>query len=135
MTTVLYIEDEEQERELVAHMLTMLGVKVELAENGERGIDKARVISPDLILLDWRMPGMEGAEVIKFLRESTETCNIPIVVFSHWVGVTGSGSSVLKESRVYKEAMQAGAEEVLLKEFDPWTLRDIVERFAGKKIT
>lgn len=79
---VLVIDDD---RPLVALITTILqdhGCSVETAFNGEEGLNLARKSLPDLILMDLRMPTMDGWTCCRLLREREETRGIPVVVMS-----------------------------------------------------
>jgi len=84
MVKVLYVEDEPAQRELVNQLLLLIGIDIQLAENGIQGLEKARTWMPDVILMDLRMPGMNGFETIERLKEIPETADIPIIILSAW---------------------------------------------------
>lgn len=80
---VLYVEDEKVLRDLVADFLKALGgYEVECAINGQEGIDKAASWKPHFILMDVRMPVMDGPEAIRILRNRPETAKTPIYVLT-----------------------------------------------------
>ena len=80
---VLYVEDEKVLRDLVADFLKALGgYEVECAINGQEGIEKAESWKPHFILMDVRMPVMDGPEAIRILRNTPETAKTPIYVLT-----------------------------------------------------
>jgi len=80
---VLYIEDEKVLRDLVADFLKALGgYEVECAINGQEGLEKAKSWKPHFILIDVRMPTMDGPEAIRILRKMPETAKTPIYVLT-----------------------------------------------------
>ena len=79
---VLVVDDEKDSRVLMAHYLEEFGCRVITATNGEEGIGAAREHMPDLITLDLMMPGMNGWEVLKHLKDDRELRRIPVVVVS-----------------------------------------------------
>ena len=81
-TTVLYIDDSAVEREIIRQLLEAEGCYVMTAGTPESGIDIACRKTPDLILLDLHMPGMDGCEVVKRLRRVPELGKVPIVALS-----------------------------------------------------
>ncbi|TFG63912.1 MAG: response regulator [Spirochaetales bacterium] len=84
-TKVLIVDDETINLDFFDVMLTKLGFKVELAEDGEEALEKVRRFNPDIIILDNIMPKMTGWEVTKLLKNSDDYKdfrNIPIVMFS-----------------------------------------------------
>ena len=85
--------------------LEMKGYDVIMANNGEDAIEKAKNEKPDAMLLDIRMPGMEGTEVLKRIREFDKDIGIVMV-------------TAVKEEQVGKEALKAGADEYITKPID-----------------
>lgn len=79
---VLIIDDDKFIRAAYKQFLEKNQLEVEVAENGEEGVKKAKDISPDIILLDMLMPGMNGFEVLENLSNDPKTKGIPIFVFS-----------------------------------------------------
>lgn len=79
---VLYAEDEAQLRQLVATMLEILGYDVTVASNGKVATEKAANWQPDVIIMDVRMPVMNGPEAIKIIRNDPRTAHIPVLVLS-----------------------------------------------------
>ena len=77
---ILIIDDEEDFREIVKKNLEISGeFLVDIAANGKDGIELAKKIKPDLILLDIIMPEMEGGEVFSRMKNDKDTEEIPIV--------------------------------------------------------
>jgi diguanylate cyclase (GGDEF)-like protein len=87
-------------------------VSVEYASDGQAGLEMARQMRPDLILLDIEMPGMDGFEVCRRLKLDTHTLSIPIVFLT---GATGSAHKIL--------ALELGAVDYVSKPFDAAELR------------
>jgi PleD family two-component response regulator len=80
--TVLVVEDSATQ---VMHLRTLLeGVhlNVLMAVDGQMGLDMAKSIRPDLIILDLQMPRMNGFQVVQALKQLKETVSIPIIMFS-----------------------------------------------------
>ena len=82
MSTVLVVDDEWDIRELLSDIITEAGLGVIQAENGEVALKRAQTDLPDLILLDVRMPGFDGFQVLEKLRENQSTRHIPIVLLT-----------------------------------------------------
>ena len=80
--TILVVDDDADIRELIGFNLHQAGFKVETAENGIRGIEKAIKILPELILLDVMMPEMDGIEACKQLRDNPRTKDCLIAFLS-----------------------------------------------------
>lgn len=79
---ILFINDSASLSEIVQYYLEMNDFKVFLASNGFEGIEKAKEILPDLILLDVIMPGMDGFQVCKELKQNVATKEIPVLFLS-----------------------------------------------------
>ena len=127
MTKILVAEDERDIRELVAFTLSSLGgFEVIKANNGAEAIERAREETPDLILLDVRMPKMTGYEACAQLKADPLTQNIPVVFLS------AKG----QEAEIH-QGMELGAEEYILKPFDPGELvekvRAILKRVQARQ--
>jgi len=112
---VLVIDDEESMRDSCSMIIEKEGLSPETAENGEKGLEKIKEIKPDIALIDLKMPGIGGLEVLEKLKETDPTI-IAVVI-------TGYGTV---ESAV--EAMKRGAYDFLQKPFTPEELRRIMRR-------
>ena len=123
VSKILYIEDHPAQRDIMAQMLELSGYEVAVASDGIDGLEQARSWKPDLILMDLRMPRMDGFEAIKELRKDPTTEEIPVIAISAWA------------SAKHKErAMEAGANEHFTKPVDLTRLLDTIKRLlAGNK--
>ena len=79
---VLIAEDNGDTREMYALCLSMTGYNVETVENGHEAVIAARTLLPDLIVMDLRMPRLDGWGAIRELQSWAETAMIPIVVLT-----------------------------------------------------
>jgi CheY-like chemotaxis protein len=79
---ILYVEDVEDIRLPISQILTILGYEVTCADNGKQGVEAAEKWKPDIILMDLRMPVMDGPTAIRTLRNNPDTSDIPIFVLS-----------------------------------------------------
>jgi DNA-binding response OmpR family regulator len=79
---ILIVDDDLDTLKLVGLMLQRKGYEIIAASNGQQGLQEAIEKQPDLILLDVMMPGMDGYQVAKLLRQNAETANIPILMFT-----------------------------------------------------
>ena len=79
---ILVIDDEPELTKAVEIRLKSIGYEVALSYDGRTGIDKAKEIKPDLILLDLIMPIMDGYVVAKKLKDDPETKHIPIIILT-----------------------------------------------------
>ena len=80
--TVLLVEDEPAQRELLAYNLEAEGFDVIIADNGEDGLILVDENDPDLIVLDWMMPQLSGIEVCRRLKSNSKTRQIPVIMLS-----------------------------------------------------
>ena len=115
---ILVVEDDRDCREILAIQLHCLGYGVIEADSGPKGLEKAVSEIPDLIIMDIGLPGIDGIEATRWLKEDRRTKHIPIVVH------TAFG----EESR-HKRALEAGAAKVLLKPVSPKIFQDTIQEF------
>ena len=81
---ILLIEDNEQNRYLVTYLLEHAGFRVVSAVTGPEGLELAKKLSPSVILLDIQLPGMDGYQVARSLRELPEINGVPIVAVTSY---------------------------------------------------
>jgi two-component system phosphate regulon response regulator PhoB len=79
---VLLVEDEPAQREILRYNLTSEGYDVTLAENGDDALILLDEVMPDLILLDWMLPGVSGIEICRQVKSRKETRAIPVIMLS-----------------------------------------------------
>ncbi|OGO13137.1 MAG: DNA-binding response regulator [Chloroflexi bacterium RBG_13_68_17] len=101
---VLIIEDEEKILDFLRRGLSYEGYRVETAADGTAGLNAARETPPDLVVLDWMLPGLDGLEVCKRLRAGSE---VPILMLTAKDAVS---------DRV--QGLDAGADDYLVKPFE-----------------
>lgn len=80
--TVLVVEDEPAQREVLAYNLEAEGFTVSKAENGEEALLLVDEDAPDIIVLDWMLPSVSGIEVCRRLKTRADTRNVPIIMLS-----------------------------------------------------
>lgn len=105
---VLLVEDNDVNQELAATLLSEAGVSVDMAEHGHQALEKLDQASYDLVLMDWRMPLMDGLEATRRLRADPRFANLPIVAMT---------SSAQAEDR--ETCLRAGMNDHLSKPIDP----------------
>jgi CheY-like chemotaxis protein len=103
---ILYVDDEPGVATLMKKRLEFRGFSVEIAHDGEGGLERARTWQPDLVLLDIAMPGMDGYETCRRLKAMKETSDIPVVLFT-----------ALQDEQLEESAQKAGASKVVQKPF------------------
>jgi class 3 adenylate cyclase len=114
--TVLVVDDQPANIRLLDAVLTSRGYDVVAAESGEEALKRINESPVDLVLLDIRMPGMDGYEVCRRIREQRDTAYLPVVM------VTASGD----EEKV--KALEAGADDFLTK---PVNRNELLARAAS----
>ena len=112
--TVLVVEDETDVVDILRYNLGRAGFEVLIAVTGDRGLDMARKMRPDVIVLDLMLPGMTGHEVCRALKGDTRTEVIPIVM------LTAKG-----EPHERVKGLELGADDYVTKPFSP---RELVLR-------
>jgi CheY-like chemotaxis protein len=80
MTKILCVEDSEDNLFTLHKRLALAGFEVKVAMNGAEGVDWAKTLLPDLIVMDLRLPGLDGWEATRRLKGQPETKYIPIIV-------------------------------------------------------
>jgi len=117
---ILVVDDEESMRDSCRQALSGDGNKVEVAEDGAGGLAMLEKESFDLVILDLKMPGLSGMEVLKKIKE--RDTEIVVIVITGYATI---------ESAV--EAMRRGAYDFIPKPFTPESLRVVVERALEKR--
>lgn len=117
---ILIIDDEEAMRDSCRQALSVEGNRIEVAEDGVRGLAMLEKESFDLVILDLKMPGLSGMEVLKKIKE--QDTEIVVVVITGYATI---------EFAV--EAMRVGAYDFIPKPFAPERLRVVVERAMEKR--
>ncbi len=79
---ILIIDDEEDILKLLQYNLQREGYQVWCAQSGEEGFASAKAKRPDLVVLDWMLPGIDGLEVCKLIRADKDTRNIPVLMLT-----------------------------------------------------
>jgi len=82
MERILIIQDSPSVNAMLKFRLESGGFSVETVESGEEGVEKTKALQYELILLDYNLPGMNGSQVCRILREQANTQNTPIVLIS-----------------------------------------------------
>lgn len=82
MKKILIVEDNEMNRDMLSLRLKKAGYEIIVAVNGLQGIEIAKLEKPDLILMDIRMPVMDGLEATNQLKTEPETQFIPIIILT-----------------------------------------------------
>ena len=119
---ILIIEDHKDIR-LYMKILFSSKYSLIMAENGEEGIRMAQKEVPDIIISDVMMPGLNGFECTKILKEDIKTCHIPIILLTALVGDTNM-----------VKGLELGADDYILKPFSPDVLLSKVKRLIKNRL-
>jgi two-component system cell cycle response regulator DivK len=85
MIKILCVEDNEDSLFVLHRRLTQAGFEVKVATNGKEGVEWAKTLLPDLIVMDLNLPKLDGTEATRRLKSQPETKHIPIIVMtSHY---------------------------------------------------
>ncbi|HVY51568.1 MAG TPA: phosphate regulon transcriptional regulator PhoB [Devosia sp.] len=115
--TILIVEDEADLTELMRYNLEAEGFRVAIAESGDEAVERMRESIPDLILLDWMLPGLSGIELTRRWRSREETARTPIIM------ITARGE---EEERV--RGLATGADDYVVK---PFSMPELVARIQA----
>ena len=120
--TLMLVEDEEPLRLLLRLTLEVGSVEIVEAQDGETALAEARRDPPDVVFLDWTLPGISGIEVCRALREDPAFADreLKIVMLTAHTG---------EEER--REGLDAGADDYLTKPFSPEALLDKLNELVG----
>jgi two-component system, cell cycle response regulator DivK len=121
MTKVLLVEDNEMNRDMLSRRLTRRGFEVVCAVDGQRGVELARSEAPDIILMDFSLPLMDGWEATRRVKAGDATRDVPVI------GLTAHAMSGDRE-----KAIEAGCDEYDTKPIDLDRLIDKIERLVKK---
>jgi len=105
---ILVVEDHEINRRILRDLLTSAGYEMIEAATGEEGVTLAGIHRPDLVLMDIRLPGLDGYEATRRIKENPAIRHIPIIA------VTSYALSGDEE-----KALEAGCESYICKPFSP----------------
>jgi len=114
MAKILCVEDNAENLFMLQRRLTRRGFEVTVATDGAQGVEWAKTLQPDLIVMDLNLPGLNGWEATRRLKDQPETKNIPIVMLT---------AEYTEKSR--QNALAVGCDEFELKPID-------FERLIGK---
>ena len=115
----MLVDDDDAFRALLRTTLEAVDVEVDEASSASAAQVRIRAASPDVIVLDVSMPGMDGVQLCRVLKDDSATSGIPVVLLT--------GSDVADE----ETAREVGAEALLRKPFSPLELLAVVERVAA----
>ncbi len=120
--TILFLEDEQELLETVGNLLRDQGYLLVTAENAERAIELMKTTSPDLIIADIKLPGMDGFDFFHSVRKAEKFSKVPFIFLTAY-----------NDMGAMMYAKKAGAEEYITKPFDFEYLITRVRQLAPTK--
>lgn len=114
---ILVVEDHVDSLEVLSLQLRSMGYEVIGAMTGEEGIEKAQVHHPEIIVMDIRLPDINGIEATQRLKQNPHTAHIPVIAHTAW-----------PEEAYRNEGNKTGISEVLTKPTPPHRFKTTIER-------
>jgi two-component system phosphate regulon response regulator PhoB len=111
---ILIIEDEPAQMELISYNLKAQGFQITRADNGEDGLELIQDVLPDLIILDWMLPGVSGIEICRQIKKQKTTRKVPVIM------LTARGEEA---DRV--RGLDTGADDYVVK---PYSINEMIAR-------
>ena len=121
MTKILCVEDSEDNLFMLHRRLSRAGFDVKVTRNGAEAVEWAKTFQPDLIVMDLKLPGLNGWEATRRLKGQPETKHIPVIVLT---------VETSKKSR--DEAIAAGCDDFMLKPIDFGGLVEKIRSLIGE---
>lgn len=120
---IVIVEDDKFLRDVISQKLSKEGFLVQAAENGEDGVKLIFGVTPDIILLDIILPGIDGFEVLERIKKDEKTKNIPVLMLSN-----------LSQKADIDRAKMLGAEDFMIKSnFTPSEISARLKEILAKK--
>lgn len=120
--TILVVEDEPAIQELISCNLELAGHQALRAENAEQALEMVRTALPDLVVLDWMLPGMSGIEFARKLRADKRTQEVPLIMLT-----------ARAEEADKLAGLESGADDYLTKPFSPRELNARVKAVLRRR--
>jgi PleD family two-component response regulator len=120
MAMVLVVDDDESTCDALQRLLSRMGYAARCARSGRDALDVAEAARPDVIVLDWMMPEMDGLEVLRRLRATPATKDVPVLLYS-----------AVDNPELMGEATRLGAQDCVLKSGGFYPLYERIERYTS----
>lgn len=104
---VLAVDDQEPNLRLLGRLLVEAGIDIMPAGNGATALSRLQALQPDVVLLDLRMPGMDGRQVLEAIRSRREWDDLPVIL-----------CTAAHDKPALLQALSSGADDYLLKPFE-----------------
>jgi CheY-like chemotaxis protein len=120
MPRLLYVEDNEMNRDMLSRRLQWRGFEVLIAGDGEQGVAMAAAEKPNLILMDMRLPVLDGWQATRRLKSAPDTAGIPVICLTAHAMATDRG-----------KCLEAGCGDYDTKPVELGRLLEKIERLLG----
>ena len=120
MAFVLVVDDDESTCDALQRLLSRMGYAASCATSGRDALDVVGRVRPDVIVLDWMMPDMDGLEVLRRLRAEPATKDVPVVLYS-----------AVDNAEMRGAAERLGAQDCVLKSGGFYPLYERIERYVS----
>jgi CheY-like chemotaxis protein len=122
MAKILVVEDDPLMSRMYQKIFSFEGYEVELAHDGQEGLEKAKTVKPTIILLDIMMPKLNGLQVLEQLKADPNTKTIPVIMLTNLAGTQDAEAALAKGAVKY----------IIKSEYEPKQVADMVkEVLAG----
>ena len=123
MTTILLVEDNELNRDMLSRRLSRKGFEVQFALDGQEAVEKAKTLMPDLVLMDIGLPVLDGYDATRAIKSDDSTKSIPVIALT---------AHAMAEDR--KQCFVAGCNDFDTKPIDLPRLLDKIHALLGGKV-
>ena len=123
MTTILLVEDNELNRDMLSRRLSRKGFQVQFALDGQEAVEKAKTLMPDLVLMDIGLPVLDGYDATRAIKSDDSTKSIPVIALT---------AHAMAEDR--KQCLDAGCNDFDTKPIDLPRLLDKIHALLGGKV-
>ncbi len=121
MTKVLVVEDDALMSRMYQKIFSFEGYEVEMAGDGEEGLEKAKTVKPTIVLLDVMMPKLNGLQVLEKLKMDPDTKSIPVVMLTNLAGQQDAETALTKGAVKY----------IVKSEHEPKEVADMVKEILA----
>lgn len=123
MATLLLVEDNEMNRDMLSRRLIRRGFGILMAVDGQQGLEMARENQPDLVLMDMSLPVMDGWTATRLLKDDPSTASIPVI------GLTAHAMAGDRE-----KCLEAGCDDYDTKPVEFSRLMEKIEHHLGRRL-
>lgn len=123
MTTILLVEDNELNRDMLSRRLSRKGFEVQFALDGQEAVEKAKTLKPDLVLMDIGLPVLDGYDATRAIKSDDSTKSIPVIALT---------AHAMAEDR--RKCLEAGCNDFDTKPIDLPRLLEKIHALLGASI-